>query len=145
MTLSDLQVGDTAAVLNGRLSSVFSCKVRAIVADDIHVYVPEKDAHQVYDRETGESRNSSHAILVTQDDKRAELLSIRRNFQDMHKRVMFATKRFHEDPSPGNGMALTDAVHTWREFSLLTPEPEALLAESIPDYYDRIARSRSQT
>lgn len=145
MSLSDLRVGDTAAVLNGRLSSVFFCKVTDIVADDIHVYVPEKDAQQVYDRETGESRNSSHAILVTRDDKRAELLSIRRDFQDLHKRVMLATKRFHEDPSIPNGQALLEYVHVWHEFARFSPEPEALLAESIPDYYDRIARSRSQT
>lgn len=134
MTLSDLRVGEACAVLNGQQSSTFAARVTAILGEDIHVFVPEKNANHVYSRHDGRARLNSNATLTTVDDWRVRVLIARRTFHDLHRYTVAATKRFHQDPTPGNAAALQSAVHEWREYVLTHPDPLALRVDSIEEY-----------
>ena len=141
MALADPQVGDKVAVLNGRQNSVFEAEIREVDADGILVYVPEKDAFQVYHRATGKAVGASRAELVEHLDWRARVLRNRRAHQELHMRVVAAVKRFHETPTPGNAAALQGAVHEWREFVAQVSDKLSLQVRDIQEYLERKSRN----
>ncbi|WNN95075.1 hypothetical protein SEA_MAGRITTE_124 [Microbacterium phage Magritte] len=139
MTLSDLREGDSVSVLNGRQNSVFDAEVVAIIGEDIHVFVVEKDVRQVYDRTTGRATGIlktgvAFSTLVPHDDWRAVVLRARQQFKQMHQRVIVATKRFRDNPTLDNDDRLRRAVAAWSTFVATAPDDNAIRADSIEEY-----------
>lgn len=138
--IKNLRLDDQCYVLNSHQNSVAVAFVSQIDAQSVQVYLPGKEEHQWFDRETGwadvELRSGEQQItakLLHPEDWRVAVIQTRKLFKAHLAGLRSSVDRLSQTPTGLNALRLSQAAASLESF-VATADPVALRATSISDY-----------